>query len=153
MSWTTVSNVYPASEYTFTAPYATLIGVPQRSVLLTTSVAYATGVDITVRSTTTLPAGLSADSTYYVKRYSTYTNQFEVALTEGGTTVALTSKGTGTHYVKEATPDNPSMGWQQLSSVTQSDGGVDFVMRVDDQFPLRLTDARPSYIIDNVETP
>ena len=46
-----------------------------------------------------------------------------------------------------------TIGWQQLSTVTESDDGVDFVLRVDDQYPLRVTNARPSYIIDDVETP
>ena len=47
-----------------------------------------------------------------------------------------------------------TVGWQQLSSVTESDdGGVDFVLRVNDQFPLRVNDARPSYIIDDIEAP
>ena len=46
-----------------------------------------------------------------------------------------------------------TIGWQQLSSVTESDGGVDFVLRVDDQYPLYVVDARPSYIINDVETP
>ena len=37
--------------------------------------------------------------------------------------------------------------WQQLSSVTDSNG-VDFTMRVNDQYPLRVDDSRPAYVID-----
>jgi len=37
--------------------------------------------------------------------------------------------------------------WQQLSSVTD-DNGVDFTMRVNDQYPLRVDDSRPAYVID-----
>ena len=37
--------------------------------------------------------------------------------------------------------------WQQLSSVTD-DNGVDFTMRVNDQYPLRVEDSRPAYVID-----
>ena len=37
--------------------------------------------------------------------------------------------------------------WQQLSSVTD-DSGVDFTMRVNDQYPLRVDDSRPAYVID-----
>ena len=38
--------------------------------------------------------------------------------------------------------------WQQLSSVTCTDGGVDFTMKVNDQYPLRVDDSRPAYVID-----
>jgi len=38
--------------------------------------------------------------------------------------------------------------WQQLSSVTDSTGGIDFTMRVNDQYPLRVDDSRPAYVID-----
>ena len=37
--------------------------------------------------------------------------------------------------------------WQQLSSVTD-DNGIDFTMRVNDQYPLRVDDSRPAYVID-----
>lgn len=46
-----------------------------------------------------------------------------------------------------------TVGWQQLSAVTESDDGVDFVLQVNDQYPLTVVDARPSFIIDDVETP
>jgi hypothetical protein len=45
-----------------------------------------------------------------------------------------------------------SIGWQQLSLVTEADG-VDFVLRVNDQYPMRVNDARPSVVIDDIETP
>jgi len=37
--------------------------------------------------------------------------------------------------------------WQQLSSVTDNDG-VDFILKVNDQYPLRVNDTRPAYVID-----
>lgn len=46
-----------------------------------------------------------------------------------------------------------TIGWQQLSSVSEADGGIDFVLRVNDAYPLRVTDARPSYIVDDIEVP
>lgn len=46
-----------------------------------------------------------------------------------------------------------SVGWQQLSAITEGDGGVDFVLRVNDDYPLLVLDSRPSYIIDDIEVP
>ena len=43
------------------------------------------------------------------------------------------------------------VGWQQLSSVTDS-AGVDFTMKVNDQFPLKVNDARHIYVIDQEES-
>lgn len=40
--------------------------------------------------------------------------------------------------------------WAQLSAITTTnDGGVDFTLRVDDQFPMRVTDDRPLFISDS----
>lgn len=46
-------------------------------------------------STTTLPAGLSADTKYFV--ISATANTFQVSLTQGGAAVNITDTGTGTH--------------------------------------------------------
>lgn len=45
--------------------------------------------------------------------------------------------------------------WNQLSSITDSEDGVDFVLRVNDQHPLRVwDDARALRVIDTpLETP
>ena len=48
--------------------------------------------------------------------------------------------------------------WQQLSVVTENDGtgiafGNDFVLVVNDQYPMLVSDTRPAYIIDDMETP
>ena len=45
------------------------------------------------------------------------------------------------------------IGWQQLAGVEEADSGIDFVLKVDDQFPLAVSDTRPSYIIDDIEAP
>ena len=44
-----------------------------------------------------LPAGLSANTLYYV--VSATTNTFKLSLTEGGSAVDITGAGTGTHYL------------------------------------------------------
>ena len=43
-----------------------------------------------------------------------------------------------------------SICWQQLSSVTDS-AGVDFELKVDDQHPFLVNDARPCYLVDQEE--
>lgn len=45
------------------------------------------------------------------------------------------------------------IGWQQLSPVPEADEGVDFVLKVNDQYPLIVADAHASYIINDIETP
>ena len=53
------------------------------------------GNSVTLTTTTTLPAGLSLATTYYL--VNTTTNAFELATSIGGTPITLTSDGTGTH--------------------------------------------------------
>jgi hypothetical protein len=47
--------------------------------------------------------------------------------------------------------------WQQLSGFTEANGvftdGVDFVLAVDDQYPLRVSDTRPAQIVNDIEVP
>src|SRR3990167_1544173 len=50
---------------------------------------------IQVSSATTLPAGLSASTDYYVRDVTT--NTFKVSTTMGGSVVDITDTGTGTH--------------------------------------------------------
>lgn len=42
------------------------------------------------------------------------------------------------------------VGWQQLSKFTEADG-VDFVLRVNDTYPLLVIDPRPSMVVDDIE--
>ena len=64
---------------------------------LTTSAAHGlyNGQIVLVSSTTTLPAGLLADTLYYIVNRAAST--VELALTPGGTPITLTGNGTGTH--------------------------------------------------------
>ena len=63
------------------------------------------GTILLLNSTGTLPAGLSADTLYYV--VGATTDAFQVSLTEGGSAVDITGTGTGTHsyYTQAKTPD------------------------------------------------
>ena len=57
---------------------------------------FAVGTRITVASGTTLPAGLAANTSYYVKQVLA-SDRFTVSATPGGSTVNITNTGTGTH--------------------------------------------------------
>ena len=64
-----------------------------------TSVAHELYVGDTVEfaSTTTLPAGLSTDTTYYVVVDGLTADVFQVSASEGGDPITTTDGGTGTH--------------------------------------------------------
>lgn len=66
---------------------------------------YANSTKVRVFSTGTLPAGLSADTTYYV--ISAASNTFQLSTIDGGSAVDITDTGTGTHYIHTA-PVNTS---------------------------------------------
>lgn len=67
------------------------------------------GQIVTVRSTTTLPAPLIADTLYYV--VSRAANAISLALTPGGSVITLTTDGTGTHSVVPFT----RVGWFDMA--------------------------------------
>ena len=52
---------------------------------------------VRVSSSGTLPAGLSADTTYYMVSASDNFNTFKLSLTESGSEIDITDAGTGTH--------------------------------------------------------
>ena len=58
------------------------------------------GDPVTVSSSNTLPAGLTASTTYYI--VSATTNTFKLSATPGGAAVNITSAGSGTHTVTMA---------------------------------------------------
>jgi hypothetical protein len=58
------------------------------------------GDPVTLSTTDTLPAGLSAGGTYYILAATTDT--FKLSLTPGGAAIDITSTGTGTHTVTVA---------------------------------------------------
>lgn len=67
------------------------------------------GQIVTVRSTTTLPAPLIADTLYYV--VSRAANAISLALTPGGSVITLMTDGTGTHSVVPFT----RVGWFDMA--------------------------------------
>jgi hypothetical protein len=66
-------------------------------IITSNSHGYTGGERIRVSSGTTLPAGLSANTDYYVLKDTVTTNTFKVSATPDGTPVNITSTGTGTH--------------------------------------------------------
>ena len=77
------------------------------------------GDQVSFTSSTTLPAGLSAATIYYVVGRTA--NTFQVSTTLGGAAVNLTSQGTGTHTCYPAQPINgtgstPALAWTASSS-------------------------------------
>ncbi len=79
---------------TFTATAAT-------NVCASTAHGLQNGDQVLVSSTTTLPAGLSAATYYYVRDAAA--NSFKLSATKGGAEVDITDTGTGTHTVKLTT--------------------------------------------------
>jgi hypothetical protein len=75
---------------TFTADAAT-------DLLTTAGHGLVVGTPIRFTSTTTLPAGLTAGTTYYVIASGLTADDFKVSATLGGSAVDITSVGTGTH--------------------------------------------------------
>lgn len=81
-----------------------------------------------LRSSTTLPAGLSADTAYYV--ISSTTNTFQLSATLGGSAINITDTGTGTHswYTTFKLPDMQSkvpMGYSGGAAPTVAFNFVD----------------------------
>lgn len=66
-------------------------------VITCTAHGFVDGQVVTVDSTTTLPAGLSRSTNYWVRDKTTDT--FKLAATSGGAAIDITSTGTGTHWV------------------------------------------------------
>lgn len=78
------------------------------------------GDPLTVSSTTTLPAGLSAGVTYFV--ISVTTDTFQLAATPGGSAINITSAGTGTHsfLVADGTTDAVFVEvWEKAGGLTR----------------------------------
>lgn len=75
------------------------------------STANTTGTAVTVSSTGTLPAGLSASTNYFVIRVDQNSGTFKLATTitnaDAGTAINITDAGTGTHTVTTVNPGTP----------------------------------------------
>ena len=92
-----VMNAQLASNATFTAATS--------DVITSSAHGMSNGDVITVASSTTLPAGLSASTYYFI--ISADTNTFKVSTTPGGSAVDITDTGTGTHtWYREREGDN-----------------------------------------------
>lgn len=91
-----------ATEFEFeisaaTTPTSTVTISQANPALITwTGHALAVGQTVTFSTTGTLPAGLTAGTTYFVK-VATAGTTFQVSLTSGGTAIATTSAGSGVH--------------------------------------------------------
>lgn len=97
---TIISNEF----YNNRAPLEKSFTVDTGTDLITcTAHGYGGGTRLNVRSTTTLPAPLTAATNYYVIESGFTANTFKVALTMGGAAIDITSAGSGTHFVFQPT--------------------------------------------------
>lgn len=72
-----------------------------------------------IKTTGTLPAGLSADTIYYVLNPNSGTGTMALSATKAGSAVNITSQGTGTHSVYLIDPD--IIHWEETrNDVTHS---------------------------------
>lgn len=76
--------------------------------LTSTAHGYADTTQIYLRTTGTMPTGLTAGTIYFVK--TSAANTFQLSLTSGGAIVDFTTNGTGTLYFYKVTPV-----WEDLS--------------------------------------
>lgn len=60
---------------------------------------YANGDKARLKTTTTLPGGLAASTTYYVRDSNTGAGTLKLAATSGGAAIDITSAGSGTHLI------------------------------------------------------
>ena len=75
---------------------AVTITTANPAVITWTGHALAVGQTVTFSTTGTLPTGITAGTTYFVKTATAGTT-FTISLTSGGTAIATTAAGTGTH--------------------------------------------------------
>lgn len=100
-TWPSVACDYPnAVILKYWSGYALpFTAVSSTGVLTRTGRNFTDGEAVRLWSTGTLPAGLSAETNYYVRDAST--NTCKLAATSGGTALTITDTGTGTHFVGE----------------------------------------------------
>lgn len=101
-----------SNSFTFTSAFAT-------DTLTASAHGMIDGTPVTVASSTTLPAGLSAATTYYVVNAAT--NTFKLAESLGGSPIDLTDNGTGTHtaYPGEASSNDRFMHGMSFSKTEE----------------------------------
>ena len=93
-------NPTVGSFSTYSKTFATTDVNTATEVITVTAHGFVAGDAVVFSSTTTVPAGLTAGTTYYV--ISPTTNTLQVSATYGGSAVNITSTGTGTHTIKGA---------------------------------------------------
>jgi hypothetical protein len=86
-------------------PGSTFTANPSTDVLTAAGHGLVDTTPVRFRSTGTLPAGLSEDTTYFVRDATTDT--FKVSATSGGAAVDVTDAGTGTHTVHRVLAVDP----------------------------------------------
>ena len=77
----------------------------------------------------------------------------------------LTSRSTDSIYIRPAwrpppTPVTPSYEadsrytqiWQQVDALSDGYGGIDFILRVEEQYPMVVSDVQPAYLIESGDT-
>jgi hypothetical protein len=77
----------------------------------------------------------------------------------------LTSRSTDSIYIRPAwrpppTPVTPSYEadsrytqiWQQVDQLSDGYGGIDFILRVEEQYPMVVSDVQPAYLIESGDT-
>lgn len=84
---------------------------------------------VRVLSTGTLPTGLSANTTYYVR--DSTTNTFKLAATSGGTAIDITATGSGTHLLRmdsvfDTGSDNRAEAIYDVQSFSASGGDISY---------------------------
>ena len=89
----------------------------------------------------TLPAGLSANTVYFVRDVTA--NTFKLALTSGGTAIDITTAGTGALYIHSATQNEISDTFTTPIDITDHKNGVVII-------PIVLESAREISRIDFV---
>lgn len=76
---------------------STYVQITPTNTITITSHGFVNGNKLTFSSSTTVPAGLTAGTTYYVVNAAA--NTFQVAATVGGAAISITDVGTGVHTV------------------------------------------------------
>jgi hypothetical protein len=111
-SWPTTRSTPKAVTVSYRAGYATTFTAASETDVLTVGNAYFADTDrvrlsVSAEDNAALPAGLSADTDYYVRDVSGST--LKLSLTSGGAAIDITDTGTGTFYMgfaqRGVTPD------------------------------------------------
>lgn len=117
-------TIFDTSDFTQAAFTAAV-----SDVITSTAHGLKVGDVIEAKSSTTLPAGMSATTPYYVIEVPS-ADTFKVSATKGGTTINVTDTGTGTHtWLKQGAGKAVCVtGLDYLTLSLDTDGGGDAAM-------------------------